>query len=48
MNLLMKCIESVLLQLNKKYVIDPDSLRIADEAHLIPFFMFNCRFYYRG
>ena len=37
MNLLMKCIESVLLQLNKKYVIDPDSLRIADEAHLIPF-----------
>ncbi len=37
MNLLMKCIESVLLQLNKKYVIDSDILRIADEAHLIPF-----------
>lgn len=37
MNQLMECVKSVLLKLNNKYIIDEDTLKLADESHLIPF-----------
>ena len=37
MNLLLNCIQSVILKLNKKYIIDEDTLNIANESHLLPF-----------
>ena len=32
-----ECIKSVIENENKKYVIDEESLRIANESHLLPF-----------
>lgn len=37
MNQLMECVKSVLLKLNNNYIIDENTLKLADESHLIPF-----------
>lgn len=41
MNLLLKCINSTINQLNQKYIIDIDTFKIADESHLLPFLVFS-------